>query len=94
MNKFCGFCKYGYDTKPEGQRPTPGTVWCGKRSLQMGKNREMPCFVPLKKVKHCADCRKAKITTPSGGALQPGNVWCEKKKIEIHKRRGMDCFEE
>jgi hypothetical protein len=94
VNKFCGACKYGYDTKPGGQRPSPGTVWCGKRSIQMAKNREMPCFVALKQViRHCEDCKKAKITTPSGSALQLGNIWCEKKKTEVHKMRSMDCFE-
>ncbi len=94
LNKFCGACKFGYDTKPGGQKPSPGTVWCGKRSIQMAINREMPCFVPLKQaIRHCVDCKKAKITTPSGSALQLGNVWCEKKKSEIHKMRSMDCFE-
>ena len=95
MNKLCETCKYGYDIKPGGVRPSPGTVWCGKRSIQMAKNREMPCFVPFggKKITHCFECKKAKITTPSGSALQLGNVWCEKKKIEIHKMRSMDCFE-
>jgi len=60
----------------------------------MARNRDMPCFVPLKQViRHCVDCKKAKITTPSGGALQLGNVWCEKKRAEIHKMRSLDCFE-
>jgi hypothetical protein len=95
LNKLCGTCKYGYEEKPGGHKPSPGTVWCGKRSIQMAKNREMPCFVSFggKKTTHCFECKKAKITTPSGGALQLGNVWCEKKKTEIHKMRSMDCFE-
>jgi len=94
LNKVCGVCKFGYDTKPGGQKPSPATVWGGKRSIQMAKNREMPCFVPLKQViRHCVVCKKARITTPSGSALQLGNVWCEKKKVEIHKTRSMDCFE-
>ena len=94
MNKQCGACKFGYEEKPGGQKPSPGTVWCGKRSIQMAKHREMPCFVPLRQaVRHCADCKRAKITLPSGGALQLGNIWCEKKKVEVHKMRNMDCFE-
>ena len=94
MNKSCVECKYGYEAKPGGQKSSPGTVWCGKRMLQMGKHREMPCFVPLRQaIRHCVDCKRAKITTPSGGGLQLGNIWCEKKKMEIHKMRSKDCFE-
>ncbi|NJD57682.1 MAG: hypothetical protein FIA94_14930 [Nitrospirae bacterium] len=95
MNTVCASCKYGYDRKPGGEKPSPGTVWCGKRKLQMAKHRQMDCFTPLPgiKVRHCADCKRAKITLPSGGALQPGNVWCDRKKTEIHKMRSMDCFE-
>ena len=93
LNKFCGSCKFGYDTKPGGQSPSPGTVWCGKRSIQMARSREMPCFIPLKKMRHCSECKRAKITTPSGGALQLGNIWCDKKRTEVHKMRSMDCFE-
>ena len=80
--RSCGGCKYGYDSKPEGHKPSPGTVWCGKRSIQMAKSREMPCFVQFggKKITHCFECKKAKITTPSGSALQLGNVWCDKKR--------------
>lgn len=95
MNNVCAGCKYGYDRKPGGDKPSSGTVWCGKRKIQMAKHRQMDCFMPLPgmKVRHCADCKRAKITLPSGGALQLGNVWCDRKKAEIHKMRSMDCFE-
>jgi hypothetical protein len=95
MPNTCGICKYGYDTKPSGERPSAGTIWCGKRKIQMAKHRQMDCFTPLPgiRVHHCADCKRAKITLPSGGALQLGNVWCDRKKVEIHKMRSMDCFE-
>jgi len=94
LNKQCSVCKFGHDEKSGGQKPSPGTVWCGKRAIQMAKHREMPCFVPLRQViRHCVDCKKAKITSPSGSALQLGNIWCDKKKAEIHKMRNMECFE-
>lgn len=95
MNKSCLRCKYGYDTKPGGQKPSPGTVWCSKRSIQMAKNREMPCFIALKglTINYCIDCKRARVTTPSGSAPQLSNIWCDKKHIEMPKRRTMDCFE-
>lgn len=95
MTKTCALCRYGYEKTSRGEKASPGTVWCGKRNIQMAKHRQMEYFSPLPgaKVRHCADCRWARITLPSGGALQLGNVWCDRKKIEIHKMRGMDCFE-
>jgi len=95
MPNACGICKYGCDTKPSGERPSSGTVWCGKRKIQMAKHRQMDCFMPLPgiKIHHCVDCKRARITLPSGGALQLGNVWCDRKKFEIHKMRSMECFE-
>jgi hypothetical protein len=72
-----------------------GTVWCGQRQIQMAKNRQMPCQVPLGgvKVRQCVSCKKAKMLKPSGETPQLGNVWCEKKRAEINKRRNMECFE-
>lgn len=94
MERQCGVCRYGLERKPDGQRPSAGTVWCSKRGLQMAKNRDMPCFVALFRKQHyCMDCKRAKITTLTGASLQLGYVWCEKKKAEIHKKRNMDCFE-
>ncbi len=91
----CGSCKYGYDVRPGGQKPSPGTVWCGQRGMQMAKNRQMPCHVRLGRAqaRHCIDCKKAKMLKPSGETPQLGNVWCEKKHIEINKQRNMECFE-
>lgn len=95
MTKTCGICKYGFDTKPSGERPSHGTVWCGKRKIQMAQHRQMDCFMPMPgiMIHHCVDCKRARISLPSGGSLQLGNVWCDRKKIEIHKMRSMDCFE-
>lgn len=95
MNSVCGSCKHGYDRKPGGQIPSPGTVWCGQRSIQMAKHRQMPCFVPLggAKTRRCVECKKAKMLKPSGESPQLGNVWCEKKHIEINKQRSVECFE-
>ncbi|MBI5638803.1 MAG: hypothetical protein HZA17_00100 [Nitrospirae bacterium] len=91
----CGVCKHGSDTKPGGQKPSPGTAWCLHRGVQMAKNRQMPCFVPVGgvKPKHCIDCKKSRIIKPSGETPQLGNVWCEKKHAEINKHRSMECFE-
>ena len=95
MNRTCASCRYGYERKPGGEKTSAGTVWCGKRKIQMAMHRQMDCFIPLSgvKVRHCADCKRARITLPSGGALQLGNVWCDRKKAEVHKMRSMDCFE-
>jgi hypothetical protein len=95
MDSVCGKCKFGYDVKPAGQRPAQGTVWCGQRGIQMGKHRQMPCFVPIGGVKtrHCVSCKKARMLKPSGETPQLGNVWCEKKHAEINKQRSMECFE-
>ncbi|MDA8083913.1 MAG: hypothetical protein M0024_09685 [Nitrospiraceae bacterium] len=95
MSSNCGICRHGHDTKPDGQKPSPGTVWCGQRKIQMAKHRQMPCFVSLPgmKIGHCVDCRRARITKPTGGSPQLGNVWCEKKHLEINKQRSMECFE-
>lgn len=94
-NNICGTCKHGHDSKPGGQRPSPGTVWCIQRSIQMAKNRQMPCFVPLYvvKIRHCVACKKAKMLKPSGETPQLGNIWCEKKHVEMNKQRNMECFE-
>lgn len=95
MNNSCGVCKYGNDTKPGGQKVSPGTVWCSHRSIQMARNRQMPCFAPVggKKVPHCIECKKAKMAKPSGDVPQIGHIWCEKRHFEINKQRSMDCFE-
>ncbi|MCE5195357.1 MAG: hypothetical protein LLF28_07935 [Nitrospiraceae bacterium] len=95
MENFCKDCKYGCETKPTGIKPQTGTVWCSHRGMQMGLNRQMPCFVPLKiKKNHCFSCKHAKITKPSGESPSLGNIWCDKKREEINKQRMMDCFEQ
>lgn len=95
MDNVCCKCKYGYDVKPGGKRPAQGTLWCGQRGMQMAKNRQMSCHVPIGglKAKHCIGCKKAKMLKPSGETPQLGNVWCEKKHAEINKQRSMECFE-
>ncbi|MHB8882672.1 MAG: hypothetical protein ACYC69_14335 [Thermodesulfovibrionales bacterium] len=95
MNTGCGTCKHGHEVKADGSRPSPGTVWCSQRKIQMAKQRQMSCYVPLvvQRTKHCIDCKKAKIIKPSGEAPQLGNIWCDKKHIEINKQRSMECFE-
>ncbi len=95
MNNTCCSCKHGHDKKSDGQRTSPGTVWCAQRSVQMGRTRQMPCFMARggMKVNHCVDCRRAKILTNTGESPRLGNVWCEKKRIEINKQRSMACFE-
>lgn len=96
MNKGqCGQCKFGYTEKPDGKKPQPGTVWCSKRTMQMGKARAMTCFVPLVAVhlRHCIDCKWAKYVKPQGGTPEPGSVWCDKRHFEINKLRKMECFE-
>jgi hypothetical protein len=94
-DNLCSSCRYGYDVKPGGQKPSQGTVWCGKRGMQMAKNRQMPCHtrVGRTQARRCVDCRKAKMLKPSGETPQLGNVWCEKKHVEINKQRNMECFE-
>lgn len=95
MDNICCRCRHGHETKPDGWMPSQGTVWCSQRSMQMGKMRQMPCFIPSGGItpRHCVDCKKAKISKPAGESPQLGNVWCEKKHIEINKRRSMECFE-
>lgn len=63
--------------------------------MQMGKNRQMPCFIAAagRKATHCADCKRAKMLAPSGETPRLGNIWCEKKRAEMNKQRGMECFE-
>ena len=91
----CGKCKYGHPEKPGGQRVSAGTVWCSKRTIQMGKTRQMNCFVPLGGVlfPQCIKCKWAKYVKPRGGTPEPGNVWCEKRHFEINKLRKVECFE-
>lgn len=95
QGSICAACKFGHETKPGGQKPAPGTVWCGQRQIQMAKNRQMPCFVQFggMKKRHCVDCKKARITKPSGEAPSLGNIWCDKKHMEMNKQRNMECFE-
>lgn len=95
MTDVCGTCKHGHDTRPGGVKVSPGTVWCGQRNLQMGKSRQMPCFIAAggRKARHCADCKKAKMLAPLGESIGLGNVWCEKRRMEINKQRSMECFE-
>jgi len=95
MNKTCAECKYWNETKPGGQKTSPGTVWCSHRSIQMARFRQMPCFVAIAgvKPKHCCECKKAKMTKPTGEAPLVGHVWCEKRQFEIGKQRNMECLE-
>ncbi len=95
MTDICGACNYGHDTRPGGGKASPGTVWCAQRNMQMGKNRQMSCFVAVggRKARHCADCKRAKMLAPSGESPRLGNIWCEKKRAEMNKQRGMECFE-
>ena len=95
MNNICGACKHGHDKKTGGEKPSPGTVWCAQRSIQMGKSRQMPCFIAAVGIKatHCLDCKRAKMLTNVGVTPQLGNVWCEKRHVEINKQRCMGCFE-
>jgi hypothetical protein len=95
MGRTCGECKYLNDLKVNGQKPSPGTVWCQQRAIQMAKNRQMSCFVPMvsQKIKDCVDCKRPRITIPSGESPQLGKIGCDKKKTEINKQRTMECFE-
>ena len=92
---MCGLCKHGHDTRPTGEKTSPGTVWCDQRKLQMARGRQMPCFVMKAglKVNHCADCKRARMLTQSGVSPRPGNVWCGRKQVEINRQRTMECFE-
>ena len=91
MDNVCCKCKYGYDIKPGGQRPAQGTVWCGQRQMQMAKNRQMPCHVPLagKKVRHCIDCKKAKMLKPSGETPQLGAAALQEIVKKIADKNGI-----
>ncbi|GBD99898.1 hypothetical protein BMS3Abin07_01945 [bacterium BMS3Abin07] len=91
----CKYCKFGLERSPDGQRLSNGTVWCGKRKIAMGQNRNLPCFVPPVSVqsKRCRDCSRAKKYMPAGRAPSVGKVWCERRHIEINKLRIMECFE-
>ncbi|MEJ2314271.1 MAG: hypothetical protein P8Y85_05755 [Nitrospirota bacterium] len=92
----CGKCKHGHPTGPGGQRTSSGTVWCAKRTVQMGRSRQMPCFVPLAggaSSRQCHACKWAKFIKPQGGTPEPGSVWCDKRHFEINKLRKVECFE-
>jgi hypothetical protein len=95
MSNQCGTCKHGHDTKAGGLKVSPGTVWCGQRNFQMGKLRQMTCFVPAVgiRAKHCLDCKRAKMLTHTGDTPRLGNIWCDKRHAEINKQRTMECFE-
>lgn len=95
MGNLCGACKHGHDTKAGGAKVSPGTVWCSQRNLQMGRMRQMPCFVAASgyRPKHCIDCRHAKAQTHTGETPRLGNIWCDKRHLEINKQRCMECFE-
>ena len=94
-DNICARCRHGREEKPGGQRPSPGTVWCSQRNIQMAKGRQMPCFSPFGgiKPKHCMDCKRAKMLKPTGESPPLGDVWCEKRRIEVNKLRSMECFE-
>ncbi len=95
MSYTCMHCRYGLDRSPDGLRPPPGTVWCSKRKMQMGRNRKLSCFVPLpvQGSRRCRDCRWAKMLRPTGESPAIGKVWCERRRFEINKLRTMECFE-
>lgn len=95
MGNQCGVCKHGHDMKAGGAKVSPGTVWCSQRNLQMGRMRQMPCFVAASgyRPKHCIDCRHAKAQTHTGETPRLGNIWCDKRHLEINKQRSMECFE-
>ena len=95
MDCVCRNCKHGLETGPDSRRPPQGTVWCSKRKIAMGQNRNMTCFIPMmtEKSRRCRDCRRSKMLKPSGEAPELGNVWCEKRHLETNKLRTMECFE-
>lgn len=92
----CGKCKYGHSEKPGGERTSSGTVWCSKRTIQMGKTRKMTCFKEHgggMKSRQCHSCKWAKFVKPGGGTPELGNVWCDKRHFEINRLRKVECFE-
>ena len=93
--EICKTCKFGSDEKPGGKRPSPGTVWCLKRGMQMGTTRELPCFTSVRgrKSGRCFECKHAKFVKPYGGVPAPGNIYCDKLHKEINKLRSTGCFE-
>jgi hypothetical protein len=95
MSNTCRLCKFGQEVRPGGQRPSPGTVWCAQRCIQMARHRSMQCFVPPAggPARLCRECKKAKMTRPTGATPQIGHIWCETKRMEMHKQRNMECFE-
>ena len=95
MTVICKCCKYGLEMSPDLRRPPAGTVWCSKRKIPMGQNRNMSCFVPVvvERSRRCQDCKWAKMLKPSGEAPLLGKIWCEKRHFEVNKLRTMECFE-
>ena len=95
MTCICRECKYGHEMTPDGRRTPSGTVWCAKRKIAMGQNRNMPCFFPLvsEKGRRCQDCKWARMLKPSGETPALGKMWCEKRHFEANKLRTMECFE-
>ncbi len=94
MSNQCGSCKHGSNTTMGGAKASPGTVWCVQRNLQMGKMRQMPCFVSaISRPRHCTDCKRARFQSHTGETPKLGNIWCEKRHLEINKQRSMECFE-
>ncbi|RMG03439.1 MAG: hypothetical protein D6726_05620 [Nitrospirae bacterium] len=72
-----------------------GTVWCSRRKIAMGKNRNLPCFVPLQKgsQKRCIDCKWAAMLRPSGETPLPGHIWCKRFHRDQKKMQTRECFE-
>lgn len=95
-SQTCATCRYGLDRTPDGGRPSPGTVWCSKRKIKMGKDRAMPCYEKFggKSGKVCLKCKHAKMIKPNGEVPTVGHMWCDKRHMETGKQRRMDCFEE
>ena len=95
MSNQCGSCKHGHNTTVDGAKASPGTVWCGQRNLQMGKMRQMPCFVAAggNHPKHCIDCKRARMQSHTGETPRLGNIWCDKRHLEMNKQLTMECFE-
>ncbi len=95
MQGTCERCKYGLSAQPGGQKARPGTVWCSKRTIHMGRARKLKCFASPVSVqgRQCHLCRWAKFVKPVGGTPEASNVWCDKRHFEINKLRKMECFE-
>lgn len=95
MNNSCGTCKYSNDTKLNGGKPSPGTTWCSKRSMQMGKERQMTCYSGIcqKTINRCTSCKHAKLHTPTGDLPRLGTVWCDRRHAEVNKQLCLECFE-